>query len=118
VTPVEQGERLLTIVDGWDGPGSKAPSKQAVLCGVLLLSMLIEAGYSTPLLYPTHGGGMQAEWPCGPQTHNVSLTISESSIYLHALDLLTDDAEYFEVEWPQFQRVIDALKRTLVRPTT
>jgi len=115
---IEHGARLLAMDDGWDGPDSKQPDKWVVLCGVMLLRVVIEAGYPTPILYPTHEGGMRAEWDCGTQTHNVSVDIGGERLYFHALDLLTDDFDELDVEWSQCQQVIDALKRTLVKPTT
>ena len=82
---IEHGARLLAMDDGWDGPDSKQPDKWVVLCGVMLLRVVIEAGYPTPILYPTHEGGMRAEWDCGTQTHNVSVDIGGERLYFHAL---------------------------------
>jgi hypothetical protein len=117
MTPlVDQGARLLSIADGWDGPDSRGCDKWTVLLSVLLLGVLIEQGHSTPYLSPTHDGGVRAEWPVETQAWNVSVDFAGDHVYVHALDLVTDEVDDGRFEWSQADEIEPMLGRLLIKP--
>jgi len=111
-----QFARLLALEDGWydatSGRG-KAIDRRVATLARLFFDALAATGSPTPHLYPTEEGGIRAEWST-PGRCEVSIDFDASDMYLHSLNVATDEWEEIVAPHAANRPIAHALARLLV----
>ncbi len=104
---VDQLNDVLSLDDGWAGPGSLAPNEHSALSALRSLRGLADPYLRPPQLVPTVDGGVQIEW----HTNGVDLELcfgsaGEVDVYI------ADEARHLE-EAGAFAELFDEIRLAL-----
>lgn len=86
-----QINELCNLRDGWLNGAGESPKAEGLYWLTIWLKNNFPPDLSLPYLYPTHDGGVQAEWSINGYEVSIDVDIDNHSAVWHALDMNADN---------------------------